>query len=126
LYVTYVLYVKYMPDEMTMSVTDARTQLAELVNRVAYSGQQITLTRHGRPMAVLVSVADAEHARVASEQAAPATVTSLTAHPAQTTGQPARRLDIAARTTTPPSRSSLTAGSCGLSPDSTFTSNVAR
>jgi prevent-host-death family protein len=94
-----------MSDEMTMSVTDARTQLAELVNRVAYSGQQITLTRHGRPMAVLVSVADAEQARTSSEQAAPATVSSLTALSTQTTQPPARRHDIAARDTTPSPRS---------------------
>jgi prevent-host-death family protein len=101
----YVLYVTYMSDEMTMSVTDARTQLAELVNRVAYSGQQITLTRHGRPIAVLVSVADAEQARTSSEQAAPATVTSLSARPTPTTEPPVRRHDIAARDTTPTPRS---------------------
>jgi prevent-host-death family protein len=94
-----------MSDEMTMSVTDARTQLAELVNRVAYSGQQITLTRHGRPMAVLVSVGDAEQARTCSEQAAPASVSSLTAVPAQTIQPPPRRDDIAARDTTPSPRS---------------------
>jgi prevent-host-death family protein len=58
-YVIYVLYVLYMPS-LELTVTEARAQLADLVNRVAYSGDRIVLTRHGRPMAVLVSVDAAE------------------------------------------------------------------
>lgn len=41
-------------------VTQARAELAELVNRVAYSGERVVLTRHGRPLAALVSGADLE------------------------------------------------------------------
>jgi prevent-host-death family protein len=41
-----------------ISVTQARAELAELVNRVAYTGERVTLTRHGRPVAGLVSAAD--------------------------------------------------------------------
>ena len=36
----------------------ARTELAELCSRVAYGGERIVLTRHGKPGAVLVSVQD--------------------------------------------------------------------
>jgi prevent-host-death family protein len=39
-------------------VTQARTDLADLVNRVAYTGERVTLTRHGRPLAALVPMAD--------------------------------------------------------------------
>lgn len=41
-------------------VTQARADLAELVNRVAYSGERVVLTRHGRPVAALVSAEDLE------------------------------------------------------------------
>jgi prevent-host-death family protein len=41
-------------------VTQARSDLAELVNRVAYSGERVVLTRHGKPLAALVSPADLE------------------------------------------------------------------
>ncbi len=39
-------------------VTQARAELAELVNRVAYAGERIELTRHGKLVAALVSAAD--------------------------------------------------------------------
>lgn len=39
-------------------VTQARAELAELVNRVVYGGEQVVLTRHGKPLAALVSAAD--------------------------------------------------------------------
>lgn len=38
--------------------TDARAQLADLVNRVAYAGERIPLSRHGRIVAALVSADD--------------------------------------------------------------------
>jgi len=41
-------------------VTQARADLADLVNRVAYSGERVVLTRHGRPLAALVSAEDLE------------------------------------------------------------------
>lgn len=68
-----------MSSSRVLSVSDARAQLAELVNLVAYGGEQITLTRHGRAVAVLVSVADAETARASAvPSAGPAEVRSLT------------------------------------------------
>lgn len=39
-------------------VTQARIELADLVNRVAYTGERVALTRHGRPLAGLVPVDD--------------------------------------------------------------------
>lgn len=41
-------------------VTQARADLAELVNRVGYSGERVVLTRHGKALAALVPVADLE------------------------------------------------------------------
>jgi prevent-host-death family protein len=41
-------------------VTQARAELAELVNRVGYTGERILLTRHGKPLAALVPVEDLE------------------------------------------------------------------
>lgn len=43
-----------------MSVTRARAELADLVNRVAYSGEHVVLTRHGKPVAGLVSAEELE------------------------------------------------------------------
>jgi prevent-host-death family protein len=46
-----------MPDE-SVPVTEARRQIAELVNRVAYAGERIVLTKHGKPVAMLVPVSE--------------------------------------------------------------------
>jgi prevent-host-death family protein len=43
-----------------VSVTQARSALAELVNRVRYGGERIMVTRHGRPLAALVPAEDLE------------------------------------------------------------------
>ena len=49
-------------------VTQARAELAELINRVVYGGERVVLTRHGRPLVALVSAADLE--RLEKEEAA--------------------------------------------------------
>ena len=83
------MYNLYMSSEYFISVTDARGQLADLVNRVSYTGEHVTLTRHGRPMAVLVPVADAE--RLRSEPATPTgNVSSLPSTPRHATAPQAR------------------------------------
>ena len=41
-----------------ITVTQARDVLADLVNRVAYGNERVILTRHGRPVAALVSPGD--------------------------------------------------------------------
>lgn len=37
----------------TVSVAEAKRDLSELLGRVAYGKETITITRHGKPMAVL-------------------------------------------------------------------------
>lgn len=39
-------------------VTQARAELSDLVNRAVYAGERIVLTRHGRPVAAIVSADD--------------------------------------------------------------------
>ena len=41
-----------------MSVTEAREKLSDLVGRVEYAALRVALTRHGRPVAALVSLQD--------------------------------------------------------------------
>lgn len=49
-------------------VTQARAELAELINRVVYGGERVVVTRHGKPLVALVSAADLE--RLEGEEAA--------------------------------------------------------
>ncbi|MDN3292950.1 type II toxin-antitoxin system Phd/YefM family antitoxin [Streptomyces ficellus] len=49
-------------------VTQARAELAELINRVVYGGERVVVTRHGKPLVALVSAADLE--RLEAEQEA--------------------------------------------------------
>lgn len=37
-----------------MPVTEARAQLSDLVSQVAYGGEPVVLTRHGKPLVALV------------------------------------------------------------------------
>ncbi|KAK1177698.1 type II toxin-antitoxin system Phd/YefM family antitoxin [Streptomyces sp. NBS 14/10] len=39
-------------------VTQARAELAELINRVVYGGERVVVTRHGKPLVSLVSADD--------------------------------------------------------------------
>ena len=41
-----------------VSVADARSDLAELLNRVAYGKERLVITRHGREVAAIVPVED--------------------------------------------------------------------
>lgn len=43
-----------------VSVTQARADLSNLVNEVAYSHERIVLTRHGKPLAVIVSAEESK------------------------------------------------------------------
>ena len=47
-------------NHVDVPVTEARAQFADLVNRVAYTGDPVRLTRRGRVMAALVSPEDLE------------------------------------------------------------------
>ncbi|MEW2071823.1 type II toxin-antitoxin system Phd/YefM family antitoxin [Streptomyces sp. NPDC007346] len=48
-------------------VTQARAELADLINRVVYGGERVVVTRHGKPLVALVSAADLE--RLEGEEA---------------------------------------------------------
>ena len=43
-----------------MALSQAREELAELVNLVHYRNERVVLLRHGRPMAALISAEDLE------------------------------------------------------------------
>jgi len=47
-----------MQVDETIRATEARAKLSELLNRVAYAGERIGLTRRGKTVAVLVPVDD--------------------------------------------------------------------
>ncbi|MFJ3659666.1 type II toxin-antitoxin system Phd/YefM family antitoxin [Streptomyces sp. NPDC090119] len=49
-------------------VTQARSELAELINRVVYGGEHVVLTRHGKPLVALVSAADLERLESATQE----------------------------------------------------------
>jgi prevent-host-death family protein len=49
-----------MLNAVDMTVTQARAEFADLVNRVAYTGEPVALTRRGKIMAALVSAEDLE------------------------------------------------------------------
>ncbi len=42
----------------TLSIVEARNNLAEAINRVSYGGERLVFARRGKPVAALVSAAD--------------------------------------------------------------------
>ncbi|MFD7296333.1 type II toxin-antitoxin system Phd/YefM family antitoxin [Streptomyces sp. NPDC059897] len=48
-------------------VTQARAELADLINRVVYGGERVVVTRHGKPLVALVSASDLERLEAAGE-----------------------------------------------------------
>ncbi|MFD7243209.1 type II toxin-antitoxin system Phd/YefM family antitoxin [Streptomyces massasporeus] len=84
-------------------VTQARAELADLINRVVYAGERVVVTRHGKPLVALVSADDlrrleetqelAEVAEVAEEQVVSAV--STVREVASASGEP-QRFGIAA------------------------------
>lgn len=74
MYVLCAAYVKGM--ESDIPVTEARTRFSELVNRVGYGHERITLTRHGKPLVTLIP-ADTEPAT--EDEPAETTVLDLAA-----------------------------------------------
>lgn len=62
--------------DYSVPVTQARAEFAELINRAAYGQERTVITRHGRPIAALVSAADLERL-AALDQAPPPTIVRL-------------------------------------------------
>jgi prevent-host-death family protein len=61
LYGSYEMYDR--PDEHApghVGVSEARESFAELVNRAAYGGERVLVSRRGRPIAAIVPIADVE------------------------------------------------------------------
>ncbi|MFF0162509.1 type II toxin-antitoxin system Phd/YefM family antitoxin [Streptomyces sp. NPDC005263] len=50
-------------------VTQARAELADLINKVVYGGERVVVTRHGKPLVALVSAADLERLEQLQEPA---------------------------------------------------------
>ncbi|MFE4690415.1 type II toxin-antitoxin system Phd/YefM family antitoxin [Streptomyces sp. NPDC056749] len=73
-------------------VTQARAELAELINRVVYGGERVVVTRHGKPLVALVSAADlqrleneeVEAQEAAAEEQVISSVSSLRSVPSAT------------------------------------------
>ncbi|MEU3898668.1 type II toxin-antitoxin system Phd/YefM family antitoxin [Streptomyces sp. NPDC045251] len=78
-------------------VTQARAELADLINRVVYGGERVVVTRHGKPLVALVSAADLERLEALREPAGDQVVTSVSRvrDTASAPGEP-RRFGIAA------------------------------
>jgi prevent-host-death family protein len=47
-----------MPTPAAVSVAEARSGLADLLNRVAYGKERLVVTRHGRQLAAIVPIED--------------------------------------------------------------------
>ncbi|MEU6065218.1 MULTISPECIES: type II toxin-antitoxin system Phd/YefM family antitoxin [Streptomyces] len=58
-------------------VTQARAELADLINRVVYGGERVVVTRHGKPLVALVSAADLERLEELHESAEDPVITSV-------------------------------------------------
>ncbi|MFI5569544.1 type II toxin-antitoxin system Phd/YefM family antitoxin [Streptomyces sp. NPDC051740] len=53
-------------------VTQARAELADLINRVVYGGERVVVTRHGKPLVALVSADDLRRLEELKEAPEPA------------------------------------------------------
>ncbi|MEV0319787.1 type II toxin-antitoxin system Phd/YefM family antitoxin [Streptomyces sp. NPDC050658] len=58
-------------------VTQARAELADLINRVVYGGERVVVTRHGKPLVALVSAADLERLQELADAADEPVVSSV-------------------------------------------------
>ncbi|MDR3079555.1 MAG: type II toxin-antitoxin system Phd/YefM family antitoxin [Streptomyces sp.] len=70
-------------------VTQARAELADLINRVVYGGERVVVTRHGKPLVALVSAADLE--RLAELDAAEEQVVSSVSSVREVSSAPRER-----------------------------------
>lgn len=80
-------------------VTQARAELADLINRVVYGGERVVVTRHGKPLVALVSAADLERLEAlpeADEEQVISSVSSLRPTSSPSGAGERRRFGIAA------------------------------
>lgn len=82
-------------------VTQARAELADLINRVVYGSERVVVTRHGKPLVGLVSAADLrrleelDRAEAAADEEVISTVSAVRELPQSAAGE-RRRFGIAA------------------------------
>ncbi|MFF0014998.1 type II toxin-antitoxin system Phd/YefM family antitoxin [Streptomyces sp. NPDC005374] len=78
-------------------VTQARAELADLINRVVYGGERVVVTRHGKPLVALVSAADLERLEKLQDSAEDQVITSVsTVREAASASREQQRFGIAA------------------------------
>ncbi|GAA3398210.1 type II toxin-antitoxin system Phd/YefM family antitoxin [Streptomyces roseoviridis] len=58
-------------------VTQARAELADLINRVVYGNERVVVTRHGKPLVALVSAADLERLEAEQEEVEEQVISSV-------------------------------------------------
>ncbi|MFD3534947.1 type II toxin-antitoxin system Phd/YefM family antitoxin [Streptomyces sp. NPDC058664] len=78
-------------------VTQARAELADLINRVVYGGERVVVTRHGKPLVALVSAADLEELEAAEKPDDEQVISSVSGfHPLDSASGEQRRFGLAA------------------------------
>ncbi|MDN3259241.1 type II toxin-antitoxin system Phd/YefM family antitoxin [Streptomyces sp. CSDS2] len=78
-------------------VTQARAELADLINRVVYGGERVVVSRHGKPLVALVSAADLERLDALDEPGEERVISSVSGvHDAGAVPQERQRFGIAA------------------------------
>ncbi|WP_435971309.1 type II toxin-antitoxin system Phd/YefM family antitoxin [Streptomyces sp. Qhu_M48] len=78
-------------------VTQARAELADLINRVVYGGERVVVTRHGKPLVALVSAADLEELEAAEKPVDEQVISSVSGlRPLDSATGEQRRFGIAA------------------------------
>ncbi|GCB51583.1 type II toxin-antitoxin system Phd/YefM family antitoxin [Streptomyces sp. NL15-2K] len=78
-------------------VTQARAELADLINRVVYGGERVVVTRHGKPLVALVSAADLERLEELQEPAEEQVISAVsTVREVASAPREQQRFDIAA------------------------------
>ncbi|MDT0381498.1 type II toxin-antitoxin system Phd/YefM family antitoxin [Streptomyces sp. DSM 42041] len=78
-------------------VTQARAELADLINRVVYGGERVVVTRHGRPLVALVSAADLERLQQPPAEEQDGVISTVSAvRPTPSAAGERRRFGIAA------------------------------
>ncbi|MEU9478648.1 type II toxin-antitoxin system Phd/YefM family antitoxin [Streptomyces sp. NPDC048191] len=78
-------------------VTQARAELADLINRVVYGGERVVVTRHGKPLVALVSAADLDRLDALDKAADEQVISSVSGvHEAGSAAREQRRFGLAA------------------------------
>ncbi|MFD8373879.1 type II toxin-antitoxin system Phd/YefM family antitoxin [Streptomyces sp. NPDC059688] len=78
-------------------VTQARAELADLINRVVYGGERVVVTRHGKPLVAMVSAADLDRLAALDEQGEDGMVSTVSgAREAGSVAREQQRFGIAA------------------------------